>query len=307
MRAIETLLGIVEMKRADGLVVALGDVPALLLSGGRQALTMPALSQDMMEHVLVDLLAPEQRAALQESGKVEASYQSTAYGAYEVHARALDGKPVITLRRVASGARKSSVAVPPLPNVPPVQPHEAPPIRAASISQSMHSEDVAVSGSLDRALREAIAQRASDLIVSSGRAPVMRVDGVLVECQDAAPMPSAIIEAYVLAQLGAEGRRDLERTGSVDFALEHSGAHGGQGRFRANAFRHDGGIAIALRPIVTEIPRLTELNLPPSLAQLVEQRTGLVLFTGATGSGSPPRWRRSWSTSIAAVARISSR
>src|SRR5689334_11873396 len=104
MRVIETLLGIVNMKRADGLALALGEVPALLWSGGQEPLTMPALSLEMMEHVLGDLLDSGQRAALRELGKIEAAYHSSAYGAYEVHARTLNDKVVIKLTRLASRA-----------------------------------------------------------------------------------------------------------------------------------------------------------------------------------------------------------
>jgi twitching motility protein PilT len=289
MRVIETMLGIVDMKRADGLALALGEVPALLLSGGRQPLTMPALSLEMMEHVLGDLLNPEQRAALRETGKVEVAYHSATYGAYGVHARSSDEKLVITLKRLAPGAaveaRKSSVASPPLPNAPLAQPRQAPPTDAPSSPQATYAEGVFGPGLLDDVLEEAVVRRASDIILSSGHAPLLRVDGTLVECQDAGPRPSAVIEAYVLSQLGAEQQRILESTGSADFALKHTDARGESVRFRANAFRHDGGIAIALRPIVAEIPKLADLHLPASLTQLVEQRTGLVLFTGATGSG----------------------
>jgi twitching motility protein PilT len=296
MRVIETMLGIVDMKRADGLELALDEVPALLLSAGRQALTMPALSLDMMEHVLSDLLDLEQRAALRELGKVDATYRSSTYGTYDVHARASNDKPVITLRRLASEVRKSSIASPPLPKAPLAKAREPVLVDAhgsereqniagSSSGQAARTDAVVTERPLDRALDEAIARRASDVIISSGRAPLLRVDGALLECQEAAPSPAAAIEAYVLSQLGAEGQRMLESTGSVDFALKHLDAAGEQVRFRANAFRHDGGVAIALRPILTEIPKLTDLHLPASLAQLVEQRTGLVLFTGATGSG----------------------
>jgi twitching motility protein PilT len=289
MRVIETMLGIVDMKRADGLALALGEVPALLLSGGRQSLTMPALSLDMMEHVLGDLLSSEQRAALREQGKVEAAYHSSAYGAYAVHARASNEKLVITLKRLAPGAaretQKSPAASPPPPSAPLAQPHQAPPTEAASSSPATQTSAAFDPGPLDDVLEEAVVRRASDVILSSGRAPLLRVDGTLIECQDAAPRSSAALEAYVLSQLGAERQRILESTGSVDFALKHTDASGRLVRFRANAFRHDGGVAIALRPIVADIPKLADLHLPASLTQLVEQRTGLLLFTGATGSG----------------------
>jgi hypothetical protein len=122
MRVIETLLGIVDMKRADGLALALGEVPALLLSGGRQPLTMPALSLNMMGHVLGDLLSTEQREALHELGKVEVADHSSAHGTYEVHARASNDKLTITLTRLAPGAapevRMSPVASSAPPNAP---------------------------------------------------------------------------------------------------------------------------------------------------------------------------------------------
>jgi twitching motility protein PilT len=289
MRVIETLLGIVDMKRADGLALALGEVPALLLSGGRQQLTMPALSPDMMEHVLNDVLDPGQRAALRELGKVEVAYHSSTYGAFEVHARASQDKLVITLTRLAAGAAleapASASASPPLPHEPPAQPRRAHAPEAPARRHAPQTDGVFDPGPLDAVLEEAMGRRASDVILSSGHAPLLRVDGVLIACQDAAPRPSAAIEAYVLSRLGAEQQRILAATGSVDFALKHVDAAGEQMRFRANAFRHDGGVAIALRPIVADIPKLADLHLPASLTQLVEQRTGLVLFTGATGSG----------------------
>jgi twitching motility protein PilT len=289
MRVIETLLGIVDMKRADGLALALDDVPALLFAGGRQSLTMPALSLDMMEHVLGDLLDAGQRAALSEPSSVETTYQSSKYGTYEVHARLANGKQVITLKRLAAGAVRevgqSSATSPPLPNAALVQPREKPVVEVPLRSQATENDADLASGPLDGALDEALFRHASDVILSSGRAPLLRVDGALITCQDGGPRSSAVLEAWVLSRLGAEQQRTLAVTGSVDFALTHTAAHGEPVRFRANAFRHDGGVAIALRPIVAAIPKIADLHLPASLTQLVEQRTGLLLFTGATGSG----------------------
>ncbi|MFT3926396.1 MAG: PilT/PilU family type 4a pilus ATPase [Myxococcales bacterium] len=312
MRVIETLLGIVDMKRAEGLVLALGEVPALLLSGARLPLTMPALSQDMMEHVLNDLLSADERAALRELGAVEAAYRSSAYGTYAVHARAQNDSLAFTLTRLLPGPAhkvgETSVAAPhpqsPHPQSPhPQPPHPQPPHTrprkeapvaeprtALPIEEPAHPAAAQTArtfdiGPLDAILEEAVVRRASDVIVSSGHAPLLRVDGTLVPCEEAAPITSDGIETYVVSQLGHQRKRIFEDTGSVDFALHHTDALGERVRFRANAFRHDGGLAIALRPIVADIPSLADLHLPASLTQLVEQRTGLLLFTGATGSG----------------------
>jgi len=64
MAAIASLLGIVDLKKADGIVLATGQVPTLLIGGGRSPLTMPPMSASMLESALAELLTPELRAAL---------------------------------------------------------------------------------------------------------------------------------------------------------------------------------------------------------------------------------------------------
>jgi twitching motility protein PilT len=78
--------------------------------------------------------------------------------------------------------------------------------------------------------------------------------------------------------------RDFERSGSADFAVRWDLPHGSR-RFRINLFRHVDGVAAALRPIRQRIPSLAELDLPESLLDLVSFPFGLVLVTGASGSG----------------------
>jgi len=147
------------------------------------------------------------------------------------------------------------------------------------------ADSVVRSGAFDAVLEEAIGRGASDVIVSAGRRPLIRIDGTLVECQGAAAIAEATLEAYVLERLGVERQQSFERSGSADLSFAWVDQDGRHVRLRANAFRHDGGIALALRPIAPTAPRLVDLHLPPQLAQLLEPRTGLVLFTGPTGSG----------------------
>ena len=86
--------------------------------------------------------------------------------------------------------------------------------------------------------------------------------------------------------LGASHRQHLDAAGSVDFAVVRAGGAQGDGRrFRANLFRHERGLALALRSIWTEVPTLEQLHLPDSLSEQTRHRTGLVLVAGATGAG----------------------
>jgi twitching motility protein PilT len=287
MRIVETLLGIVEMKRAEGLKLVIGEVPALLGTGGLAPLTMPALSPEMMEHVLADSFSPEERELLRAAGRTEAVYQSSTYGDYAAHAQKLGDTLALTLRRGSPGARKPA-ATSSAPHVSVASEHQtALPPEAQWTPPETGRTDSKRSvrpSALDAVLEEAMERGASDVILSAGRRPLIRVDGTLVECQEAGSIPGAILEAYVLERLGAERHESFERSGSADLSFDWVDTAGRRARFRANAFRHDGGTAIALRPVAT-VPSLADLHLPTQLMQLLEQRTGLVLFTGPTGSG----------------------
>lgn len=89
-------------------------------------------------------------------------------------------------------------------------------------------------------------------------------------------------------ELGEEAFADFEASGDVDFAIQFEGQ-----RFRANGYRMMHGFAMVLRVIVTEVPHIDALGLPPAVHQVLTLKSGLVLVTGQTGSGK--------STSLAAM------
>ncbi len=127
-------------------------------------------------------------------------------------------------------------------------------------------------------LLEAAARGASDLLVSSGRAPWVKVAGTLSELTAA---PLADEDLRVLAH--ACGRLPAARgqgAGSADFALEVHGV-----RARGNVFSHQDGVALALRLLAETVPGLADLGLPPGVGDAVSFREGLVLVCGSTGSG----------------------
>ncbi len=133
-------------------------------------------------------------------------------------------------------------------------------------------------------LRAATRLGASDIHLGSNEPPVIRVQGVLRRV-DASPFGSSRLRDW-LRELFPEGV--LERD-SFDSVVELPT----YGRFRLNVFRHQHGLAAALRIIPERVPRFDTLGLPSSVRQVARCEQGLVLITGATGSGK--------STTMAAI------
>lgn len=133
---------------------------------------------------------------------------------------------------------------------------------------------------LNTLLRTAAERGASDLYVKAGCPPTIRVDGIT----HALPMPpltGANTEAIITPALRPRDMELLIDEHSVNLARTVEGV----GRFRVIVFSQQGTLALVARRIRTEIPTIEGLGLPPVLNWLARQRSGLVLVTGATGSG----------------------
>jgi len=133
---------------------------------------------------------------------------------------------------------------------------------------------------IDELLREALQLGASDLHLSSGEPPALRVHGDLVRTKRPALSPEAVGE-LVNSIMSPKQREQFEREHEVDFSCELAG----NGRFRVNVFVHSRGPGAVLRAIPTKVPSLDSLELPPILKELCTRERGLILVTGPTGSG----------------------
>jgi twitching motility protein PilT len=277
MAAIDSLLGIVSLKKAEGLVLAAGEVPALLLGGGRTPLTMPPLAPSMLEVFVDELLSEAQKEQLRATGAAESGHEVPGTGSFVVRVRTNGGKLSLTAKKgtvTGKGAATKETSAP-LPTAPPAPTSDVTQLAPAT----------ARAAPLDEALDQAITRRASDLWLSAGAAPVLRIDGELAEVRGASPTPPESLAAFLDPLLDAPRRECLDRTGSVDLSYVRPALRGEPLRFRVNVFRHLGGIGAAFRPIRSEPPSLESLHLPRTLTELVRPRHGLVLMTGATGSG----------------------
>src|SRR5581483_7031299 len=132
-------------------------------------------------------------------------------------------------------------------------------------------------------LRRAVELGASDIHLKVQRPPIMRCDGHLDELEGELELTERDLE-LALEQVCAETPKRLQtflETGELDSAYAPEGLP----RFRVNGFRQRGSISIAFRVIPREVPNFDELSLPPGVRRLAEEHRGLVLVTGATGSG----------------------
>src|SRR5437588_7587479 len=136
---------------------------------------------------------------------------------------------------------------------------------------------------LNAVLRRAVEQGASDIHLKVGQFPVVRCDGQLAPFADHPPLTEADLEAAlaIVSELTPARRESFYETGELDLAY----TSGDLPRFRVNAFRQRGSIAFAFRVIPKHVPSFEELRLPKGVQRLAEEHRGLVLVTGATGSG----------------------
>ncbi len=126
----------------------------------------------------------------------------------------------------------------------------------------------------------AVQNGASDLHLSGGNPPLVRIDGAIRRLK-AEPLTGDMIRVMVYSLMSDRQRSVYEAELELDFSI----AFGENARFRVNAFNSKDGPAAVFRTIPTVIKQLHELGGPPILAKLAELERGLVLVTGPTGSG----------------------
>ncbi len=138
--------------------------------------------------------------------------------------------------------------------------------------------------SMDALLSEVIKRNASDLHITSGYPPVIRIDGELVDVGEKIITPKDA-EDLVLSILPDDKKELLDVNREIDFAYSYEGKDGLSGRFRVNAFHAMKHISAALRLIPTRVKTIAELQLPQVYHQITKLKQGLVLVTGPTGHG----------------------
>ncbi|WP_276792117.1 type IV pilus twitching motility protein PilT [Tepidanaerobacter sp. EBM-38] len=144
---------------------------------------------------------------------------------------------------------------------------------------------------INNLLEMATKSNASDLHLTAGVPPVMRIYGKLVFSEMDILTPKST-QALADEILNEKQKAVLEQEGQIDLSLSLAQT----GRFRVNVFKQRGSIGLAIRLIPYEIPSLAKLHLPPIIRTLAEKESGFILVTGPAGSGK--------STTLAAMIDI---
>ncbi len=131
-------------------------------------------------------------------------------------------------------------------------------------------------------------QKASDLFITAGMPPSMKVNGKLSPITQN-PLTPQQSRDLVLNVMNPQQREEFEKTHECNFAISMQGV----GRFRVSCFYQRNQVGMVLRRIETKIPTIEELSLPPIIKTLAMTKRGIIIFVGATGTGK--------STSLAAM------
>ncbi len=137
-------------------------------------------------------------------------------------------------------------------------------------------------------LRMMVQKDGSDLFITAGAMPSMKVDGAMKPLSSQA-LSQQHTQVLVASIMNDKQRAEFDETQECNFAINLPGVS----RFRVNAFTQRGSVGVVLRVICSEIPNFDDLGLPPILKDIAMTKRGLVIFVGATGSGK--------STSLAAM------
>ena len=130
-------------------------------------------------------------------------------------------------------------------------------------------------------LSKAKEQGASDVHVTVGLPPKMRLNGKLIPMEEFGKMLPPDTSAIAQEIMNDKQREKLEENGQHDMSFSIPGV----GRYRLNVFKQRGSIAMAFRVVASEIPSAESLGIPEAVSALYNKKRGLVLVTGPTGSG----------------------
>lgn len=174
---------------------------------------------------------------------------------------------------------------------PPKAPEPEPEVDFSSSFNARESDFLGSKPSIGDLLTKAMDVNASDIHLTVGLPPLLRIRGELIPVSDRKLQMDDTAE-YAKNLLGFdELRRKLDESGEVDFSY----AIPGVGRYRVNVYRQRKSLAAAIRVIRPKVPTVDELELPPILKDIALKKGGLFLVTGPTGSGK--------STTLAAMMR----
>lgn len=142
-----------------------------------------------------------------------------------------------------------------------------------------------MAASLQDVLAEALRRQATDIHISTGLHPTIRIDGDLVSVTSFGVLSVEDVRSMVGEVLTRKQIEDFEGSLEIDFSFTFTGPTGESSRFRGNCFYERGNLGVALRTIPTSIRTISDLKLPQPIIEVTKKHRGLFMVTGPTGSG----------------------
>lgn len=134
---------------------------------------------------------------------------------------------------------------------------------------------------LDKIFRTSVQYHASDIFITTGAKPALRINGDLIRIEEHPVLTKKMAEEYLLEILTPDQKKKFEQTLDLDFSLEIENI----ARFRVNMFVQRKGISAVFRLIPENVLSIDELGLPQQFKKATTFKNGLVIVTGPTGSG----------------------
>lgn len=134
---------------------------------------------------------------------------------------------------------------------------------------------------LDKLIKEVIDQSGSDLHISEGRNPTIRVNGDLIPLKNYEVITPEMAKGLLYEMINDEFKKTFEEKKELDFSYQNDDDN----RFRGNAFVQQGKVGVVMRLIPNVIRQFDELNLPPILADFARRKQGFFLVVGPVGQG----------------------
>jgi twitching motility protein PilT len=260
-RRIDPLIDALRKTEADEVRLVVGERIYVIVGGRRQDIGKEPLQGPSVAALAKELLTPDEVLAIRTAPKtVRIDHEGLSVDVLI----AVDGTNMtLTIRRAkAAPPRKDSGAFAA------VVPQEPPPRRTSK-------------NAIDELLHDMISRKASDLHLSSGAVPVLRIHGEVGFLKERPVLTSDSILALMLPLFNEKAREDFDAKKDADFAYEVPGL----ARFRVNVFVDRNGVGAVLRQIPIEIVPADVLGLAPAVLELCMLTKGLVVVTGPTGSG----------------------
>ncbi|MFT3773345.1 MAG: PilT/PilU family type 4a pilus ATPase [Minicystis sp.] len=300
MARIDSILTLVDRQGANELRLGSDREPQMFASGAQKRLTMPKTPTETLRELLGELLPPERERLVAQQGQVQILYEAPGLGPFRVTLtrRGPAGAPLELDVAFVRGRGAGGAAPAPAPPAPARTP-EPPPRAAEPVARlaepaappapivaapTIAAPTIAAPGpdaatpELAALLSRASSMRASDVHLTDGEPPVVRIDGRL------RPLPGEAavgITRLLGPRLVAEVERRIATGVSADLGVGVDGV----GRFRVNVFQTSAGLAAAIRLLRSAPPALGQLGLPLPIDDLVDLPNGLVLVCGPTGCG----------------------